>query len=227
MTQQNKNTTTPETTPTAPTTPETTLEQVLEELQAMRKELQQTREEKKALEDQVKEFVATDAAKQAGAIHAERRERAMMDRGNKEKQFRVRVAFVGQGKDQKVFTENIVIPHFANVNWLPFWVKKIYKAYAVYHEKDFGLVTARNIQGRPKVEPVEADTLDFIGKKIGDLNLWQACKAAIYYGLVLTKLDIADEYGSLQSLWFGYKSYVLNEQNVDMNDFDENLVLKA
>lgn len=209
------------------TTQEVSMQDVLAELKAMRKELEQTRAEKQSLEDQVKEFVATDAAKKAGAIHAERRERAVMDRGSKDKQFRIRVAFVGQGKDQKVFTEYLVVPHFANVKWLPFWIKKIYKAYAIYHDKDFGLVTARNIQGRPKVEPVEEETLDFIGKRIGDLNLWQVCKACIYYGLVLTKIDIGDEYGSQQSLWYAYKSYILNEQNVDINDYDENLVLKA
>lgn len=208
--------------------PEVSMADVLAELKSMRAELEKTREEKKALEDQVKEFVATDAAKKAGQEHAERRERAVMERGNRGKQFRVRVAFKGGfGSDRKVFTETLVIPHFANVRWLPYWIKKIYKAYELYHDKDFGLVTARNIQGAPKVEKAEEETLDFIGKKIGDLNLWQICKACIYYGLVLTKIDVADEWGSQKSFWYAYKSYVLNEQDVNEADYDENLVLEA
>ena len=205
---------------------EPSLADVLAALKEVQEQLKQTQDEKKALEDQVKEYVANDAAKKAGAEHAERREKAVMMRGDKDKQYKVRVAFVGQGKDRKVFTENIVIPHFADIRWLPYWIKKIYEAYAVYHEKDFGLVTSRNIQGRPKVEPVEEETLDFIGKRIGDLNLWQVCKACIYYGLVLTKIDISDEWGSQRSLWYAYKSYVLNEQDVREEDFDEDLVLK-
>lgn len=213
---------------TKPQVKEVSLEDVLAELKSMRAELEKTREEKKELENQVKEFVATDAAKKAGAEHAERRERATMQRGNKNKQYRLKVSFVGGvGNDRKVFAETIVIPHFADPRWLSYWIKKTYKAYEFCHEKDYGLVTKRNIQGAPKVEPVEEETLDFIGKKIGDLDLWQICKACIYYGLVLTKIDVADEWGSKRSLWYAYKSYVLNEQNVNEDDYDENLVLEA
>lgn len=206
---------------------EPTMADVLAELKAMRAELEKTQEEKKDLESQVKEFIATDAAKRAGKKHAELRESATMERGDRKKQYEVRVAFTGMGKDRKVFTETLVIPHFANINWLPYWIKKIYVAYEVYHDKDFGLVTSRKIQGRPKIEPATEETLDFIGKKIGELNLWQICKACIYYGLVRTKIAIDDEWGSQQSLWYAYKSFVLNEQNVNEADYDENLVLEA
>lgn len=215
-------------------TQEPSLAEILAEMKAMREELQdaqaeleKAREEKEELQNQVKEFIASDAAKKAGQKHAELRESATMERGDKKKQYKVKVAFTGMGKDRKVFTETIVIPHFADINWMPYWIKKIYRTYEIYHDKDFGLVTSRKIQGRPKVEDVEKETLDFIGKKIGDLDLWQICKACIYYGLVRTQIAPDDEWGSQRSFWYAYKSYVLNEQDVDEADYDENLVLKA